>query len=149
MTIAPLILPAHPPHDGAMRRAIPFAAALLAACGGHHEVEEGPAGLLYSCGEGRLARVFYEGGGDPARARARVEIDGQSLDMASAPAMTGLRYMSAGAPGGDTQVWQVEGDQAALTQVFPDSAREEREIARCSRVREGEVAPEPHPPDHH
>jgi len=129
-------------------RAIPFAAALLSACA-HHEVEEGPSGLFYSCGERRSARVFYEGGGDPARGRARIEFDGRSFDMAAAPAMTGLRYMTTATPGGPAHVWQVEGDQAALSDVAADAAGEEREIARCTRVRDGEPAADPHPTDHH
>jgi hypothetical protein len=132
--------------------AIAFAAA-LSACD-HHEVHSGPAGLPYDCGDGRLARIFYEGGGDPARARARLLFEGRSFEMAAAPAMTGLRYVSeSGLAPGRSIAWAAEGEGAVISEseVDPASASADREIARCTRLREGEAAEarEDHPIEHH
>ena len=114
------------------------ALALIGACK-HAEEHSGPAGIAYSCGDGRTARIFF-GGGDPTRAAARLEFDGREHEVRPAPAMSGLRYVSESG-----LVWSAEGDSAVVGQLTQDPAASEaeREIARCTRLRDGDV----HPPD--
>lgn len=130
------------------------AAASVAACA-HHEEPGGPGGLAYACADGRPARIFYEGGGDPARGRARLLFDGRSFDMTAAPAMTGLRYISeAGLTGGHRLIWSAEGEDSALVEAPADPAASgEREIVRCTRSREEgaetQAEDQPHGSDPH
>jgi len=113
------------------------AAALLAGCD-HHEEIAGPSGLPYACADGRSARIYYNGG-DPNRMPARLDFADRSFTLAPAPAMNGLRYMSeAGLEEGRGLAWWAQGDEAAISET---SAEGEREIVRCTRVREGETAP--------
>jgi hypothetical protein len=116
-----------------MKRATAAAGVLLLfGCDPHHEVE-GPAGIAFSCADGRPARIFYEGGGDPARARARLLFDGHSFEMRAAPTLSGLRYSSeSGLTPGSGLVWAAEGDEAVLIEMPAD-----REIVRCTRIRDG------------
>lgn len=135
-----------------MRAAIALIAAAaaalpLAGCD-HHEEIAGPSGIPYACADGRAARVHFDGG-DPNRRPARLSFDGHDYEMAPDPAMSGLRYRSeTGLAPGRGIVWTSEGEEAALIDVpaDPASTEAEREIARCTRVREGEAAaaPEPH-----
>jgi len=97
-----------------------------------------PAIVPYQCADGRSASVVYESGSDYLHARALVTFDGRTLEMRSAPTLYGVRYRSpAGAEGGSPLAWSLRGEEARLTES-PDEesyAREEREIARCLRVR--------------
>ena len=124
-------------------------AAVAAAACQHHEEVAGPAGIPYSCADGRLARIVYDGG-DPNRAPARLDFDGRRFELAPQPALNGLRYASdEGLAPGRSLIWHAEGDEAALIEIPADPTAGEREIVRCSRVREGEAMPEPHGSDHH
>ena len=124
-----------------LRRAAVAAAsaALLAGCQ-HHEEAVGPAGLPYACADGRSARIHYDGG-DPNRSPARLELEGRSVVLSPAPAMSGLRYRSESG-----MVWSAQGDEARLSEAAPDGS--EREIVRCARVREGGAVPDDHGKDH-
>lgn len=123
-------------------------AALLAACSHHEEIAAGPSGLPYLCADGRATRIHYDGG-DPNRMPARLSFDGHDYEMTPDPAMSGLRYRSEeGLAPGRALVWAAEGEEAALTEVAEDG---EREIVRCTRVREGDAAAPPaaaHGEDH-
>lgn len=119
------------------------AAALLAAGCDHHAELAGPAGLPYACADGRAARIVYDGG-DPNRMPARLTFDGREYELMPDAAMSGLRYRSEGglAPGRGL-IWSAEGDEAVLSAfaLDPASGEGEREIVRCTRLREGEAAP--------
>lgn len=120
----------------ALRPAAAAVAVLLSGCQ-HHEEAAGPAGLPYACGDGRAARIYYDGG-DPNRSPARLEFDGRTVLLRPAPAMSGLRYRSESG-----LVWSAQGDEARLSEANPDGS--EREVARCARIRDGATAP---PPEH-
>ena len=124
--------------------ALAAAAALLGGCD-HHVDVAGPAGLPYACSDGRSARIFFDGG-DPNRASARLRFDGREFALTPVPAMSGLRYVAEnGLTAGHALVWSAQGDEASLTELPADPASEEREVVRCSRVREGEATTaEPH-----
>lgn len=116
------------------------AVSALAACD-HHQAIAGPSGLLYACADGRALRVFYDGG-DPNRAQARLQFEGREFALAPAPAMSGLRYISTeGISPGRGLAWSAEGDEAVLAEraLDPAAAEGEREIVRCTRVREDAV----------
>lgn len=125
--------------------ALSSALALLVGCQ-HVAEHHGPEGIPYSCAGGGTARIFYDGG-DPTRAPARLFFDGHEYSVAPAPAMSGLRYVGESGPHpGYRLVWWAEGDSAIVSELAADPAASaaEREIARCTRVREGEApAPEP------
>lgn len=134
-----------------MRRVLALALlpALLSACD-HHVEPAGPPYLAYACSGGEEARILYEGGGDPARGRARLHYRGHSFEMTAAPAMSGLRYTAEeGLEPGRGLVWSVEGDEAAIREIA-EEPHAGHEIARCTRIREriGET-PEPAADDHH
>jgi membrane-bound inhibitor of C-type lysozyme len=122
-------------------------ALLLAGCAGHHE-ELGPAGIPYACGDGKAARISYEGGGYFPRARARLLYDGREIDLAATPPTYGLRYVSdAGGEHAAILIWSARGEEAWLTELAPGEA-EEREIAHCTRLRAGDVPAVPEPGHH-
>jgi membrane-bound inhibitor of C-type lysozyme len=146
-----LLISGSAPHqDAAMKRALAAIAFAAGPAGcSHHEEPVSPTGLLYACADGSAARIVYLGGGDPARARARLDYGGRSFDMAAAPAMSGLRYTSeAGLEPGRALVWSAQGDEAVLGEIAAEPAAPggEREIVRCTRVRDGEAPP---PSKHH
>ena len=115
------------------------AAAAISACQ-HHEEAAGPDGLPYACADGRIVRIVFDGG-DPNRAAARLRFEGRDFSLAPAPAMNGLRYVGGEGPTpGHALVWWSQGDEAVLSEAPADAPGEEREIVRCSRVRDG--APE-------
>lgn len=106
-------------------------AVLLSGCGGGHPPEPvGPAGLAYACADGRAARILFRGG-DPNRTAAVLTFDGREHEMIPGAAASGLRYRSA-----EGLVWASEGAEAAIIEATADG---EREIVRCTRLREGEV----------
>jgi membrane-bound inhibitor of C-type lysozyme len=126
-----------------MQRYAAAAASLsvLAGCSGHHVEHPGPAGLAYACSDGATARILYDGG-DPNRVPARLDLQGRQILLRPAPAMTGLRYEADGG-----LVWWSQGDEARLSEAAADGS--EREIARCTRVREGGAPPPPEHGDDH
>jgi membrane-bound inhibitor of C-type lysozyme len=118
-------------HHLGMRalRTVPLTALLLAGCATRPEV--GPAGIPYACAGGKVARIVYEGGGYFPRARARLVYDGREIDLAAVPPTYGLRYVSDTDP---ILIWSTRGEEAWLAEL--DAGRsDEREIARCTRVR--------------
>jgi membrane-bound lysozyme inhibitor of c-type lysozyme MliC len=126
-------------------RALPaFSILLLAGCAGHHEAA-GPAGISYACGDGRPARIVYEGGGWHPRARAHLLFDGRTIALAATPPTRGLRYVSDEPDGAAPMLWEAWGEEARLSQLTGADAW--TELARCTRLRDGgeEAA---HPPDH-
>jgi len=127
-------------HHDAMRAVLStFGAISLSACagGGHHG--HGPAGIPYLCGDGQPARITYEGGGYYPRATAELNWVGGIVHLAATPPTYGLRYQE---PGDQRPVlvWSARGEEAWLVELAADFS--EREIARCTRVREP-PAPEP------
>ena len=121
------------------------AAALLGACA-KDSVESVAAGIPYAC-EGRAPiRVAYDGGG--ARAKVWLWMDGDKVEMSSAPTLDGLRYMKAVGPDDQkTLAWATDGVNATLLEV-PVGAmggEEDRVVATCRR--EGWAAAEVKP-DH-
>jgi len=96
-----------------------------------------PAIVPYECGEGRPASVIYESGNDYIHAKALVTYDGRTIEMLAAPTLYGVRYRSEPGGEGAPLAWSLRGEEALLTEA-PDEesyTREERMIARCSRVR--------------
>lgn len=112
-----------------MLRTVPLAALMLAGCATPEEA--GPAGIPYACAGGKTARVFYEGGGYFPRARARLVYDGREIDLAAVPPTYGLRYVSDTNP---ILIWSARGEEAWLSELAAGQS-EEREVARCTRVR--------------
>lgn len=119
----------------APRSFLPIAALLLAGCAGHVE-GHGPAGIPYACADGRPARVFYEGGGWFPRARARLLFDGREIDLTATPPTYGLRYVSDEDGDGPILIWSARGEEAWLAELG-DGHADEREIAHCTRLRDG------------
>ncbi len=137
---------------GAISLRGPALPALFLLLSGFTTPPSGPAVVPYECGEGRPALVLYESGNDFLHAKARVTYDGRTTEMSAAPTLYGVRYRSEtneGAP----LAWTLRGEQALLTES-PDEesyTREERLIARCTRVRSGGEAAghsEDHGPGH-
>ena len=131
-------------------RSAPIAFLLIAGCATHDEAH-GPAGIPYACADGRPARVFYEGGGWFPRARARLLFDGREISLVATPPTYGLRYVSADeSAAGPILIWSARGEEAWLAELADDNAAE-REIAHCTRVRDGgeDRSAAPEPPAHH
>ena len=125
-------------------RTVSLSAFLLAGCAGHYE-ELGPAGIPYACADGRPARITYEGGGWFVRARAHLLYDGRAIALVATPPTYGLRYVTADDHDGPVLVWSARGEEAWLAELDEDNATE-REIAHCTRLRDGGDdghAPEP------
>jgi len=100
-----------------------------------------PAIVPYVCGDGSLASVVYESGGDYRHARALITHDSRTVELQAAPALYGVRYRSAGG-GEPVLAWSVRGEEAWLTES-PDAdgyTREEREVIRCVRQRQLGIA---------
>ena len=122
---------------------------LLVGCAGHHE-GHGPAGIPYACADGRPARITYEGGGWFVRARAHLLYDGRAIALVATPPTYGLRYVSAEDHGdGPVLIWSARGEEAWLAELDDDNATE-REIAHCTRLRDGgDDGHAPEEPAHH
>ena len=96
-----------------------------------------PNPMTSSSADGRPARVIYEGGGYFPRATARVLFDGRVIPMAAVPPTQGLRYVSdEGGENAPILIWSLRGEEGMLSEL-PPGAAEEREIARCMRLRSG------------
>jgi len=120
---------------------------LLAACAGHHEVA-GPTGIPYACADGKLARIYYAGGGYFPRASARLVYDGREIALNAVPPTYGLRYVSdPHGEGGPIMIWSARGEDAWLAELPPGES-EERELAHCTRLRAGNAPAEPEPAHH-
>ena len=117
-----------------MRVLLTCSIALAAGCAGHHE-GHGPAGIPYACADGRPARIVYEGGGWFPRGRATLLFDGRAIELVATPPTHGLRYVTE-AHDGPVLVWTARGEEARLTEAADDHDGE-REIAHCTRLREG------------
>jgi len=99
--------------------------------------KSGPPVVPYACDSGREASAVYESGSDYRHAKARITLDGRTLELRAAPTLYGVRYRGAAEEGGPALAWTLRGEQAWLTES-PDEdgyAGEERELARCVRVR--------------
>lgn len=110
--------------------------ALLFAASTPPPGKAGPAIIPYLCDGGREASVVYESGSDYLHARALVTFEGETLELRAAPTLYGVRYRAAAAEGAPL-AWSLRGEEARLTEA-PDEdsyARDERELARCVRVR--------------
>ena len=128
--------------------------ALLAGCAGDGEVHgpHHPGDIPYSCGDGHLARITYENGGWFVRARASLAWDGRTIPLQASPPTYGLRYVSADDAADPILIWTARGEEAWLSEIARDAPPDapEREIAHCTRVREGSARPGPgEGGDHH
>jgi len=114
---------------------------LLAAGEAPHSNE--PGDLPYSCGDGHVARITYENGGWFVRAKAKLVWDGRTIHLQASPPTYGLRYVSADDAADPIMVWTARGEDAWITEIPRSAAADapEREVARCTRVREGAAAP--------
>ncbi|HTU12038.1 MAG TPA: hypothetical protein VMG08_14200 [Allosphingosinicella sp.] len=114
---------------------------LLAAPGGR--VANVPGDIPYSCGEGHVARITYENGGWFVRAKAKLVWDGRTVQLQASPPTYGLRYVSADDAADPILVWTARGEEAWITEIARSDAADtpEREVARCTRVREGGAEP--------
>ena len=121
--------------------------ALLAGCAGGGEVHgpHHPGDIPYRCGDGRIARITYENGGWFVRAKADLVWDGRTIHLQASPPTYGLRYVSADDAADPILIWTARGEEAWLGEIArnapPDAP--EREIAHCTRVREGGAGPAP------
>jgi membrane-bound inhibitor of C-type lysozyme len=119
--------------------------ALLSGCAGSGEVHgpHHPGPIPYRCGDGRLAQITYENGGWFVRARAHLVRDGRTTELQASPPTYGLRYVSADDAADPILVWTARGEEALISEISRDAAADapEREVARCTRVREGAAAP--------
>lgn len=123
--------------------------ALLAGCateGGEDiyrpaEVRDVP----YNCGDGHIARLVYQNGGWFVRARANLVWEGRTIALQASPPTYGLRYVSADDNADPVMVWMVRGEEAWITEIARNAPADapEREIAHCTRVREGGEGPAP------
>ena len=96
-----------------------------------------PPVVRYLCSDGRPADVIYESGNDFIHAKARVTIDERSFELEAAPTLYGVRYRGEAAGAATPLAWTLWGEQAWLTES-PDEdgyTRQERELARCVRLR--------------
>ena len=122
--------------------------ALLAGCAHHGESIYDPPptrDLAYSCGDGHVARIAYQNGGWFVRARASLVWDGRTIPLQASPPTYGLRYVSADDAADPILIWTARGEEAWISEIAraapPDAP--EREVARCTRVREGDAEPAP------
>ena len=102
-----------------------------------------PGDLPYSCGGGHVARITYENGGWFVRARAKLVWDGRTTNLQASPPTYGLRYVSADDAADPILVWTARGEDAWISEIARNAAADapEREVARCTRVREGGAEP--------
>ena len=114
---------------------------LLAGCAGGGEVHgpHHPGDIPYRCGDdGRIARITYENGGWFVRARAQLVWDGRTIRLQASPPTEGLRYVSADDADDPIIIWLARGEEAWISAIARNSSdAPEREVAHCTRVREG------------
>ena len=118
---------------------------LLAGCAGGGEIHgpHHPGDIPYRCGGGHLARITYENGGWFVRAKASLAWDGRTIHLQASPPTYGLRYVSADDAADPVLIWTVRGEEAWLSEIARNAAPDApaRELAHCTRVREGGEAP--------
>jgi membrane-bound inhibitor of C-type lysozyme len=117
---------------------IGLAGFVLTGCAGgagHHA--HGPAGIPYACDGGQAVRIVYEGGGYYPRGTAELAWEDRAIHLAAMPPTYGLRYQELG-DARPALVWSARGEEAWLTELAADYS--ERELAHCTRVREGGAA---------
>ena len=117
---------------------------LLGGCAGGGEVHgpHHPGDIPYNCGNGQIARITYENGGWFVRARASLAWDGRTIHLQASPPTYGLRYVSADDAADPIIVWTARGEEAWITALARNAAdAAEREVAHCTRVREGGAEP--------
>jgi len=97
----------------------------------------------YRCADGHVARVVYQNGGWFVRARASLAWDGRTISLQASPPTYGLRYVSADDNADPVMIWMVRGEEAWITEIARNAPSDapEREVAHCTRVREGGEAP--------
>lgn len=113
----------------------------LVAGSGAPAPKSGPAVVPYLCSDGQPASVIYESGSDYLHARAKVSYGGRTFELAAAPTLYGVRYRGESGDGAPL-AWTLWGEQAWLSES-PDAdgyTRQERELARCVRLRGVAVA---------
>ena len=116
---------------------------LLAGCAASEENIYGPPppprDITYSCGDGHMARITYENGGWFVKARASLVWDGRTVELQASPPTYGLRYVSAEDSADPVMIWTARGEEAWLSEIARNAAPDApaREIAHCTRVREG------------
>ncbi len=119
--------------------------ALLAGCAGGGEVHgpHHPGPIPYRCGDGQLAQITYENGGWFVRARAHLVWGGRTSHLQASPPTYGLRYVSADDAADTILVWTARGEEAWISEIArdPSANAPEREVAHCTRVRDGVAAP--------
>lgn len=122
---------------------------LLAGCAQPEESIYGPPppprDIAYSCADGHMARITYANGGWFVKARASLVWDGRTIALQASPPTYGLRYVSADDAADPVLIWTARGEEAWLTEIARNAAPDApaREIAHCTRVREGGEAPMP------
>ncbi len=119
---------------------------LLAGCAhGGESIYDAPRprDIPYNCGDGHLVRISYENGGWFVRARAHLVWDGRTIALQASPPTWGLRYVSADDAADPILVWTARGEEAWISEIArgDDADAPEREVARCTRVREGGADP--------
>ena len=121
---------------------------LLAGCA--HEGESIysaplPRDIPYSCGDGHIARISYANGGWFVKARASLVWDGRTIALQASPPTYGLRYVSADDDADPLLIWTARGEEAWIGEIARSAAPDapEREVAHCTRVREGGAEAEP------
>ena len=98
-----------------------------------------PRDLSYRCGDGHVARISYANGGWFVKARASLAWDGRTIALQASPPTYGLRYVSADDNADPILVWTARGEEAWISEIGRAAAAEmpEREVAYCTRIREG------------
>jgi hypothetical protein len=102
-----------------------------------------PSYVPYRCADGHMARLVYEHGGWFVKARASLAWDGRTIELQASPPTYGLRYVSADDAADPVMIWTVRGEEAWLSEIARNAAPDApaRELAHCTRVREGAEAP--------
>lgn len=121
---------------------------LLAGCahGGESIYEAAPArDIPYHCGDGHFARISYANGGWFVKARASLVWAGRMIALQASPPTYGLRYVSADDNADPILIWTARGEEAWIGEIARGAAPDtpEREVAHCTRVREGGQEAEP------
>ena len=115
---------------------------LLAGCAHGGESVYGaapPRDIPYDCGDGHVARISYQQGGWFVRARASLAWEGRTIALQASPPTYGLRYVSADDAADPILIWTARGEEAWIGEIARTAAPDtpEREVAHCTRVREG------------
>lgn len=113
------------------------------------KVKDGPAGIPFTCSDGRALRVVYGRGGPRDEAELRFA-GGESHHLKLARGMAGNRYAGE-LDGGRMLVWTSNAGTGWLSEMSPDGS-EDRQLATCNRAGWGDTAAEttePHADESH